>query len=276
GLEDFRQAARELVQEDFAGARTWGWKDPRTCLTLPFWQQLLPPMRYVLSLRNPVDVARSLKRRDGYSLRRSVYLWLTYARSSLEYTAGHPRCLVFYEDFMEDWGRELQRLGRFLGDAGRAERPDVRDAVRDFIDHDLQHHRTPVTVARRDLPDGDNLDPAGRALAAAQGLYVRLRQEPAGPADVGRELPAALERIGHGAWDDAYEEWQVRRRRAAAEIPALVPAGSTFILIDEDRLACPADASRRCVPFLERGGQYWGPPPDDQTALGEFERLRRS
>src|SRR5262249_2848637 len=192
------------------------------------------------------------KRRDGYSLRRSVYLWLTYARCSLEYTAGHPRCLVFYEDFMEDWGRELQRLGRFLGGAGRGGRPGAPDAGRGLSDPAPRHPRTPAGVSWPGLPDGDNLDRASRALAAAQGLYVRLRQEPAGPADMGRELQAALEMIGHGAWDDAYEEWQVRRRRAAAEIPALVPAGSTFILIDEDRLACPADASRRCVPFLER------------------------
>jgi hypothetical protein len=30
------------------------------------------------------------------------------------------------------------------------------------------------------------------------------------------------------------------------------------------------------VPFLEHDGQYWGPPPDDATALREFERLRQA
>ena len=31
---------------------------------------------------------------------------------------------------------------------------------------------------------------------------------------------------------------------------------------------------RRYLPFTEREGQYWGPPPDDETAIRELERLR--
>jgi hypothetical protein len=277
GLEDLRQRARRLIRDDFAGAETWGWKDPRTCLTLPFWQQLLPPMRYVLSLRNPLDVARSLERRDDYSLPRGIYLWLTYTRAALEHTAGQPRCLVFYEDVLGDWDRELRRLGLFLGEAERAGRPAVRAAVRDFIDHNLRHHRTPTAGAIADLPEGDNLRPAEQAIAAAQRVWDRLRREPLGPTtDLGREFQEALDRSGPQEWNDAYQEWQVRRRDALAEISALVPAGCTLILVDDDCLGRPADPSRRCIPFLEKDGEYWGSPPDDQTALREFERLRRA
>jgi len=32
----------------------------------------------------------------------------------------------------------------------------------------------------------------------------------------------------------------------------------------------------RSLPFLERDGEYWGPPPDDATAIRELERLRES
>jgi hypothetical protein len=276
-LEDFRQRARRLIQEDFAGAATWGWKDPRTCLTLPFWQEILPPMRYVLSLRNPIDVARSLERRDGYSLRRGIYLWLAYTSAALEHTAGLPRCLVFYEDILEDWDRELRRLGLFLGDAERAGRPAVRAAVRDFIDHNLRHHRAPHAPALTGSPEGDNLTPADRATAAAQQVWTRLRRGPLGPTtDWRKEFKEALDLVGSADWSDAYQEWQVRRRDALAEIAALVPAGSTLILVDDDCLGRPTDPSRRCIPFLEKDGEYWGSPPDDQTALRELERLRRS
>jgi len=34
-------------------------------------------------------------------------------------------------------------------------------------------------------------------------------------------------------------------------------------------------AGRRVRPFLERDGQYWGAPPDDDTAISELERMRR-
>ncbi len=32
----------------------------------------------------------------------------------------------------------------------------------------------------------------------------------------------------------------------------------------------------RAIPFLEKNGQYWGPPADDETAVREFERLRQA
>ena len=67
-LGDLRQRARAVIHQDFGAAPLWSWKNPRTCLTLPFWQRLLPSMRYVICLRNPIDVARSLRRRNGFSL----------------------------------------------------------------------------------------------------------------------------------------------------------------------------------------------------------------
>lgn len=48
-----------------------------------------------------------------------------------------------------------------------------------------------------------------------------------------------------------------------------------FILVDEDQMRSQLP-HRNVVPFLEKGGQYWGPPADDETALRELERLRAS
>jgi len=32
----------------------------------------------------------------------------------------------------------------------------------------------------------------------------------------------------------------------------------------------------RAIPFLEKNGEYWGPPADNATAIRELERLRRA
>ena len=61
---DLRQRARDLVARTFASA-DWGWKDPRTCLTLPFWKRILPPVHYVICMRSPAEVAASLEQREG-------------------------------------------------------------------------------------------------------------------------------------------------------------------------------------------------------------------
>ena len=60
------------------------------------------------------------------------------------------------------------------------------------------------------------------------------------------------------------------------EIAALIPPGDALILVDQAEFGSEIAAGRRPIPFLERGGEYWGPPPDDATAIQEFERLRKS
>ena len=71
--------------------------------------------------------------------------------------------------------------------------------------------------------------------------------------------------------------FEERARQATSEILALVPEGATFILVDDNNLGLSDGiGGRRCLPFLERDGQYWGRPPDDESAIAEFERLRRS
>ncbi len=61
----------------------------------------------------------------------------------------------------------------------------------------------------------------------------------------------------------------------AAAVCERIPPGCRFVLVDEARLHSHAKLrTRSFYPFMERGGSYWGPPPDDETAIREVERLR--
>lgn len=67
----------------------------------------------------------------------------------------------------------------------------------------------------------------------------------------------------------------VRLYMTIRDIAALFPQGETFILVDHEVFRNEV-AGPKALPFLERAGQYWGPPPDDETAIRELERLRQS
>ena len=71
------------------------------------------------------------------------------------------------------------------------------------------------------------------------------------------------------------DAWYYQMYLAAREIGALIPAGESFVLVDEDSWRIDIGADRQAIPFLERDGHYWGPPADDETAIGELERLRQ-
>ena len=121
----------------FAGSRHWGWKDPKTTVVLPFWQRLLPDMRYVICLRNPLEVTRSLLKRNGFPIEHGAHLWHHYTRAAIRYTEGRRRIFAFYEDFFDDAAPELERLAAFcgLGEGGD------RRGVLETILPDLRHHR---------------------------------------------------------------------------------------------------------------------------------------
>lgn len=68
-------------------------------------------------------------------------------------------------------------------------------------------------------------------------------------------------------------EISLRLAQARAALIALVSLDDPFVLVDEEQLRSLLP-HRRAIPFLERDGSYWGPPPDDETAVRELERLR--
>jgi hypothetical protein len=60
------------------------------------------------------------------------------------------------------------------------------------------------------------------------------------------------------------------------ELEALMSPDKSFILVDQDWWrGTDILEGLKPIPFLERDGQYWGLPPDDETAIREFERLRK-
>jgi hypothetical protein len=63
---------------------------------------------------------------------------------------------------------------------------------------------------------------------------------------------------------------------AGQDLTALIPLGETCILVDQDHFRHVLPAAHRFFPFLEKGGEYWGPPPDDATAIRELDRLREA
>ena len=60
------------------------------------------------------------------------------------------------------------------------------------------------------------------------------------------------------------------------ELVAMIPKECSFVLVDDDGLEGEVTKGLRVIGFIERDGVYWGPPPDDETAIREFERLRRA
>lgn len=79
------RARRDTIIATYPTDRTWGFKDPRTLLTLPGWLEALSSVRFVGTFRHPLAVAASLHARNGIAIEKSLALWMTYNRLLLDY-----------------------------------------------------------------------------------------------------------------------------------------------------------------------------------------------
>ncbi|GGH78652.1 hypothetical protein HNQ91_005292 [Filimonas zeae] len=59
-----QQQVAALVLEKNDNHAIWGWKDPRTCLFLPAYQQVLPQAKYLIIVRDYKEVVNSLLSRE--------------------------------------------------------------------------------------------------------------------------------------------------------------------------------------------------------------------
>jgi hypothetical protein len=136
-LGPLRQRAAALVARMRQRA-PWGWKDPRTSLTLPFWLDVVPELMLVVCVRDVVAVAHSLLVRDHSSELFGMRIWKAYNRRVLA-ASPHRRTLVTqYESYFDDPGREIGRLVGFLG--LEADQETVSRAAA-TIERSLRHHQ---------------------------------------------------------------------------------------------------------------------------------------
>jgi hypothetical protein len=120
-----------------------GFKDPRTVRFLPMWFEIFRELslapKFIMCLRDPAQVARSLQARDGINPALGEYRWMLYAVDFFRYTNGLPRCIIEYDDWFVEGMPNLRKLTKFLdlSDMGADAAPPLIAA--EIVDPVLRH-----------------------------------------------------------------------------------------------------------------------------------------
>jgi hypothetical protein len=118
------ERGREILSE-YAGRPVWGFKDPRTLLTIEGWLQLVPDLELVGVLRDPARVAQSLVARvrnavtpaaaESLAVEDPIALWSAYNARLLELRRGRDFPLLCFDEEAEVLGQKLERAAALLG-----------------------------------------------------------------------------------------------------------------------------------------------------------------
>ncbi|KVL35316.1 hypothetical protein WS98_16410 [Burkholderia territorii] len=211
-LDDLRIRAVSLLREKCDG-KIFALKDPRIARLMPFWQPIFDSLQsrivYAIAVRNPISVARSLAKRNGFAEEKTHTLWLAHTVSALEATHDLTRTLVSYDALMNAPRPELERVSSELGlpliDA------EVESFEREFLDDGLRHTR----FAPQDVDFLQTLPRQAKALFSALDETVR-NKLPANNATLGAALADARSYLDDIAPLLRYE-WQLDRRFHSAQ-----------------------------------------------------------
>ena len=93
----------------------------------------------LIVLRNPLEVARSLATREGFSTAHSVALWERYTRAAIAAATGRPTRVTTYEQLLADPQTWCAETAAFLRAHGIPAEDASPEAIAEFVDPTLRH-----------------------------------------------------------------------------------------------------------------------------------------
>ncbi len=147
-----RPVMRATFNDVYQGER-WLWKDPRVCLTLPLWRQVLNDFCVVFVVRDAGPVVRSYHRREGFPLFYCYALWEEHNRRAVAALSGLPVVTVDFDGMLEDPLPQVKLLSEGLSSVGVQLNDEIATAA--------------ASVHRRTRPDRPADPGPGQRLATA-------------------------------------------------------------------------------------------------------------
>ncbi len=147
-LDGLKEEARSLIA-GFEGHSFWGWKDPRNTLTFDFWKALIPELKFIMVVGHPLEVARSLQKRNSFSLMDGLHLWQKYNEIWKDRLGDPDVFVMHYQAMLKRPDQELHRLFQWLK---LDVTPEHLEEIKQKIKADLKHqsdHSVPEEVKGR-------------------------------------------------------------------------------------------------------------------------------
>jgi hypothetical protein len=133
-----------MLRQEFGQSALFVLKDPRICRMAQYWIKVIKAYgsepRFVIPLRNPMEVAASLVKRNDMFSQYAVLLWLRHVLDAEQGSRGFPRVFINYRDLLHDWRAVVSKIERGLGLELPRKVDEIVDEMGQFVSADLRHH----------------------------------------------------------------------------------------------------------------------------------------
>ena len=144
-ISKVKSKLKEIIKTEFSSISLWAFKDPRTCRLIPVWHQILDELDieplFIHVVRNPVDVERSLARRNDFLHDKSLLLWFIYNVEAFQATSKYPRAVLSYNKLLDETESVIESVCQTLGlEEWVVNISKNKKSISDFVSLGLRHH----------------------------------------------------------------------------------------------------------------------------------------
>jgi GT2 family glycosyltransferase/glycosyltransferase involved in cell wall biosynthesis len=139
-----RVAVKEIINKEFSENELFCIKDPRISILLPFWisilQELDIKIYFLIPMRQPIEVAESLKERNGFSIQKGLLLWMNNMLSIEYYSRPFKRSFFIFDDFLKNPIDIMRRISNTFSIVFPNPKSQIDIMAKELLDPKLKHH----------------------------------------------------------------------------------------------------------------------------------------
>ncbi len=147
------QKAQQLIEQEYKYSQQFFIKDPRICMLFPIWKEACENLniniKIIIPLRNPLEVAESLRSRNDFSHEKSLILWLHHFYQAEYYSREYSRVFLYFDELIEKTDKYLKCLETFT-EIGLNEA--LKQKIEDFLERDYKHVNIPLNNFSQQIP----------------------------------------------------------------------------------------------------------------------------
>ncbi len=141
-IEHYQDDVIELLDEEFSDTSIFAIKDPRLCVLFPLWKAALDKKGVhtvcVFPFRYPVEVARSLAKRNSFSIKKGLLLWAKYTLIAEKESRGCDRLFLEFKDLFSNIKEVVSLLSRELNVTFPNSYENVKEQLVTFLERDIK------------------------------------------------------------------------------------------------------------------------------------------
>jgi len=134
----------ELFIDEFSKEDLFAIKDPRICYLFPLYEKALDKLDYnikiIIPYRNPLEVAMSLQKRNGFDIEKGLLLWLKYFVFAEKFSRDYERIFVSFDELLNNTEEVIKKIDKTLDLNLLDNYHKNKDLIKNFLEPSLKHH----------------------------------------------------------------------------------------------------------------------------------------